>query len=119
MWSIARADVHRPKRGPRRAAGPAVWGGKQSRVTDGDGRTDLPAWIADLRRRLAQGELDGLAPIDLGNGAPAGGELIVRIMLADLDHLDWLASNAPNSIDVAVRRQRLLYDFHRLRAVIG
>jgi hypothetical protein len=81
---------------------------------------DLDRWIADLRRRLARGELAGLGPFDLGDGTgDIPGERTVRVMLADLDHLDALPSHAEEWRDFPARRRDLRDDFRRLRAVLG
>ncbi len=51
----------------------------------------LDRWIRDLRGHLERGDLAGIGPVDIGDstgGLP--GELTIRIMLADLDHLDDL-----------------------------
>jgi hypothetical protein len=48
-------------------------------------------WINGLRGRLDAGKLDGLLPVDLGDGtADLTGAQTVRVMLADLAHLDAL-----------------------------
>jgi hypothetical protein len=63
----------------------------------------LAAWIEQLRDGLQRGELAGRGPITLRDGSQlADTELAVRVMLADLDHLDTL---------LAERRQDLLDDF--------
>ena len=68
---------------------------------------------------LGTGDLVTLAPFDLGDGALATGELGVRVMLADLDHLGDLARNSPAGANVGDRRRWLLAAFRRLRALIG
>ena len=88
-------------------------------MTNGQDPDDLLAWIASLRGRLGRGVLAALAPFDLGDGALATGELGVRVMLADLDHLGDLARNPPAGANVGGRRRRLLAAFRRLRALIG
>ena len=84
-----------------------------------NGHDDLSVWLADLRQRLARGDLASLTPLDLGDGLLATGELTVRIMLADLDHLDDLIVEAPDGSHLIDRRQRLLSNFRRLREMIG
>jgi len=81
---------------------------------------DLDAWIGELRARLARGELADLRPLTVNDGIPPmPGELIVRIMLADLDHFDDLDFMRRRAPDVVARRRALLEDLHRLRARIG
>ena len=80
---------------------------------------DLALWILVLRQRLARGDLAGLAPLDIGNGARAPGELVIQVMLADLDRLDALLMEAPDGGALIERRRRLLDDFRRLRELIG
>lgn len=64
--------------------------------------------------------LDGVAPIDVGDGTDRlPGEMVIRIMLADLDHLDDLPPEAGEWLDVTDRRRALFDDFRRLREVIG
>ncbi len=60
----------------------------------------LTRWIDDLRTRHVTGALDGLAPFDLGDGsAGLSGTQTVRVMLADLDHLnDQLAAPIRRSV---------------------
>ena len=81
---------------------------------------DLAAWVGALRGRLARGELAGLGRIDLGDGAgPLPGELLVRILLAELDHYDDLPLRRRRDPFTASRRLRLLDDLRRLRERIG
>jgi hypothetical protein len=81
---------------------------------------DLGRWIGTLRARLARGDLAGSGSIDLGDGTGhLPGELFVRIMLADLDHLDGLPPEAREWVDFPDRRQALLNDFKRLRELLG
>jgi hypothetical protein len=83
-----------------------------------DGR--LTDWIDALRGRLAQGDLAGLGPIDVGDGTGhLSGEITIRVLLADLDDLDdpdgsWRVGGAR-----AERRRDLDAAFGRLRALIG
>jgi hypothetical protein len=71
----------------------------------------LAAWIEQLRGNLQRGELAGRGPITLRDGSRLSDtELAVRVMLADLDHLDRL---------LAERRQDLLDDFRHLREQLG
>jgi hypothetical protein len=90
---------------------------------------DILVWIAELRARLARGELTGLKPLDIGYGiSHLSGERTVQIMLSDLDDLDELArrerrnGHPPSDDDVAGRRDRWRYligDFQQLRAILG
>ncbi len=83
-----------------------------------DAADDLTDWLADLRARLARGELDGQGTIDVGGAAlPAG--LAARIMLADLDHYDDLTPEQRGDPLVIARRLHLLADLWELRARIG
>jgi len=95
------------------------WGEGRLLVTDDADSDEVAGWIDGLRERLERGDLASLAPIDLGDGVLASGELTIRVMLADLDHLDWLAFDAPDSPRLADRRRWLVDDFRRLRAQIG
>ncbi len=79
---------------------------------------DLAAWIAELRGRVARGELDGQGNIAVGRGVLAAG-LAARIMLADLDHYDDLSPEQRQDLLVETRRRLLLADFRRLREQIG
>jgi hypothetical protein len=80
----------------------------------------LGAWIAALRGRLAQGEFDDLAPIDLGRGtASLSAATTVRVLLADLDHHDGLGPARRADAGVAERRRLLLEDFRGLRRQLG
>jgi hypothetical protein len=80
----------------------------------------LTRWINDLRVRLASGDLDDLAPFDLGDGSGGlSGIQTVRIMLADLDHLnDQLAVPYP-SVSLAIRHRLLIDKFQQLRDLFG
>ncbi len=83
-----------------------------------DAADDLAAWIADLRGRVARGELDGRGSFDVGGAAlPVG--LAARIMLADLDHFDDLTPEQRRDPLVMSRRLHLLGDLWELRAQIG
>jgi hypothetical protein len=80
----------------------------------------LDRWIDDLRARVRAGDLARLPPFDLGYGTghlPAG--TTVRVMLADLDHLDALPADAREWLDWPDRRADLLDDFRRLRELLG
>jgi hypothetical protein len=67
----------------------------------------LEGWIEELRDSLQRGEFAGRGPITLRDGSRLPDtELAVRVMLADLDHLDML---------LIERRQDLLDDFQHLR----
>ncbi len=84
-------------------------------TTDPD---DLAAWIADLRGRVARGELDGQGEFAVLGGRLAVG-LAARIMLADLDH-DHDLTPEQRDDPFSVERRRLLFsDFRRLREQIG
>ncbi len=84
-------------------------------TTDPD---DLAAWIAELRGRVARGELDGL-----GHFAVLGGRLDVglaaRIMLADLDHDNDLTPEQRQDPFSVERRRLLVADLRRLREHLG
>jgi hypothetical protein len=80
---------------------------------------DLGEWISGLRGRVARGELVGSGPGDPDGGGQLSTEQAVRIMLADLDHLDYLACRSVSGLDIHERRRRLLGDFRRLRDRIG
>jgi hypothetical protein len=68
---------------------------------------ELAAWISALAGRLERHEFAHLGPITLRDGSQLPDtEQAVRIMLADLDHLDTL---------LVERRQDLLEDFRYLR----
>jgi hypothetical protein len=80
----------------------------------------LDRWISDLRARVARGDLARLPPFDLGyRTGHLPGETTVRIMLADLDHLDGLSRASRDWLDAPWRRDELLRDFRRLRDLIG
>ncbi len=84
-------------------------------ATDPD---DLAAWIADLRGRVARGDLDGQGTVAIAGGALAIG-LAARILLADLDHYDDLPPEQRRDPLVMARRLPLLGDLWELRARIG
>jgi hypothetical protein len=89
-----------------------------------DGTIDEPGalgqWIADLRARLDAGDLARFGPIDVGDGTGLlAGAQIVRIMLADLDHLDGLPPVTHEWLDIPERRRALLDAFRQLRDRIG
>jgi hypothetical protein len=81
----------------------------------------LDGWIAALRDRLARGAFANLAPFDIGDGTgPLPGELVVRIMLADLADLD--DPDGSWRLDATNREERRLdlHDaFRRLRELLG
>jgi class 3 adenylate cyclase len=80
---------------------------------------NLPVPAASFVGRVRErGELADLLSIDLGDGALATGELTVRVMLADLDHLDWLADRGFATASLPARRRRLMADFDRLHALV-
>jgi hypothetical protein len=71
----------------------------------------LEVWLEGLRDGLKRGEFAGRGPIMLRGGSLLPDtELAVRVMLADLDHLDTL---------LVERRQDLLDDFQHLREQLG
>jgi hypothetical protein len=76
---------------------------------------DLDGWIAELRGRVARGELDDVGPIPVDGAAVLGPAVIVRIMLADLDHYDDLPPEQRHDLLVEARRRMLLRDIARLR----
>jgi hypothetical protein len=84
-----------------------------------DESDDLGEWISGLRGRVARGELVGSGPGDPDGGEQLSTEQTVRIMLADLDHLDYLTCRSACGLDVPERRRRLLGDLRRLRDRIG
>ena len=51
---------------------------------------DLGAWIAELRGRVARGDLVALGRVELDGGIILAADLAARIMLADLDHYEDL-----------------------------
>ena len=82
------------------------------------GPDDLAAWIAELRGRVARGELAGLGTLDVdGRALPVA--RAARIMLADLDHYDDLPLEHRREPPIVARRLRLLADLWELRAQIG
>ena len=84
------------------------------------GDDGLDRWIHDLRGHVERGDLVELPPFDIGDGtACLPGEITVRTMLADLDHLDGLPPVTRESLDFPDRRGALLEDFRRLRALLG
>ena len=85
-------------------------------TTDPD---DLVAWIADLRGRVARGELAALGRVELDGGIILVAELAARILLADLDHYDTLPPTRRRDLAVVARREALLRDLRRLREQIG
>ena len=82
---------------------------------------NLEHWIDELRDRLERGDLDGLAPLELGYGTrhfPAAH--IVRILLLDWADLeDPAGSWGGDTARRAERRHALLDDFRQLRELIG
>ncbi len=82
-------------------------------------RDDLDAWISELRGRVARGELDGVGAVQLDGVDILGSAMIVRVMLADLDHYDDLPPEQRRDLLVETRRRMLLRDFARLREQIG
>jgi len=73
----------------------------------------LDRWISDLRDHLANGDLAGIRPVEVGHGTRhLAGESTIRVMLNDLDDLN----------DPAWRQERLCGlrdDFRRLRELLG
>ena len=80
---------------------------------------DLTAWIADLRARVARGDLAALGRVELDGGVILAAEQATRIMLADLDHYEDLPPRWRGDLTVVARREALLRDFRRLREQIG
>jgi hypothetical protein len=81
---------------------------------------DLSRWIGTLPGRLARGELANLEPFDLGDGTGTlPGQTTIRIMLADLDHIEQLPSNVHEPRTPFARLHDLHRDFRRLRELIG
>ena len=80
---------------------------------------ELDGWIAELRGRVARGELDDLGPIPLDGAAVLGTGTLVRIMLADLDHYHILPPALRHDLLIEARRRTLLREFARLREQIG
>ena len=79
---------------------------------------NLVAWIADLRGRVARGELDGRGEFEVGGGWLPIGQA-ARIMLADLEHDKDLTLAHRRQPDVIERRRLLRADLRRLREQIG
>ncbi len=73
---------------------------------------DLIDWIADLRGRVARGELAGMGAIDI-DGVVLPVELVARIMLADLAAED-VTPEQRHDPDAERRRRALLRDARRL-----
>lgn len=84
-----------------------------------DGRDDLDGWIAELRDRVARGELDGRTSVTIGGLRLPSAELAARIMLADLDHYDDLSPEERSDWLLEARRLMLLGDFRQLREQLG
>jgi hypothetical protein len=80
---------------------------------------DLAAWLAELRGRVARGELAGRGPIEVAGGTLASVELAARVLLADLDHYEDLSLARRRDPLVVARRRLLLEDLRRLREQIG
>jgi hypothetical protein len=77
------------------------------------------AWVTELRARLGRGDLAKLGPLQLWEDVPPmPGELMVRIMLADLDHFADLTPTHRAEPGVQRRRRALLEDFARLRSLV-
>src|SRR5689334_7746995 len=87
---------------PHPRAGGTIRVGRQLGATGGTVLPDdgLERWIGDLRDRLKRGALAGIGPIDIGYGTGhLRGETVIRVMLADLDHLDALPAAAREWVD--------------------
>ena len=82
-------------------------------------RDDLATWIADLRSRVARGELAAPGRVELDGGIILVAELAARVLLADLDHYDDLPPTWRRDLAVVARREALLRDLRRLRGQIG
>ena len=88
---------------------------------------DLDGWIDALRGRIGRGELRDHALVKVGR-VTMGAEQAARILLADLDHQDWLrvhcgtdmfATARRRDVFATTRRQDLLDEFRRLREQLG
>ena len=80
---------------------------------------ELKEWIPELRVRVSRGELDGVGPIPADGAGVLGAALLVRIMLADLNHYDDLPAGRRQDLLVEARYRTPLRDFDRLREQIG
>ena len=81
---------------------------------------DFDRWIADLHRRAERGDLADLPSFDVGAWTlRIPGEITVKIMLADLEHLDTLPPSMSMVPDIPARRATLMGQFDRLRRIIG
>ena len=80
---------------------------------------ELGGWIAELRGRVARGELAALGRVELDGGVILVAELAARILLADLDHHDDVARERLGDLCLQARREALLRDLARLRKQIG
>ena len=83
------------------------------------GPDDLVAWIAELRGRLARGDLAALGRVELDGGIILTADMAARIMLADLDHYEDLPPTWRGDLAVVARREALLRDLRQLREQIG
>ena len=79
---------------------------------------DLDGWIDALRGRLGRGELRDHAPVEVGR-VVMGAEQAARILLADLDHQDWLLARRGTDMFATARRRDLLDELRRLREQLG
>jgi hypothetical protein len=79
----------------------------------------LGAWIADLRRRVARGDLARLGPVAIHDGATLSAELAAKLALADLDHFDDLPPARREHLDLLARRRLALQDLQALREQLG
>jgi len=81
---------------------------------------DFDRWIADLHCRVGRGDLADLPSFDVGAWTlRIPGEIVVKIMLADLEHLDTLPPSMSRTPDIPARRATLMGQFDRLRKIIG
>jgi hypothetical protein len=82
---------------------------------------DIPTWISHLQGQATRGELAGLKPIDLGDGTGTlSGERTIKIMLSDLDDLNYPDGSGDGDIAwLQERRCYLFGDFWRLRRLLS
>jgi hypothetical protein len=80
----------------------------------------LDQWIHGLRLRLDDGEFAALGRLYLAEGTDElPGETVVRVLLADLEHLGRLEPGAPGWDERHERLSEVLDDFRRLRVLLG
>lgn len=86
---------------------------------DDDVGGGLTPWIAELRARLARGELARLRPVVIPSGPPLPAEFAAKLTLADLDHFEDLPPARREHPDLLVRRRLILHDLQALREQLG